>query len=87
MPDQHWVTGWHADGRSFLTTRPVVVVDGVYSESELWRVPIDGTPARSLGFKAPGMTYVAMSPDGQRLAYGSGPLITELWLLSPAAPR
>lgn len=84
-PDNGLVIGWHPDGRSVLAIRPATpVADGSpLGEGELWQVPIDGSPERSLGLKAPGMIYVAMSPDQKRVAYESGAWDNELWLLSP----
>lgn len=77
--------GWHPDGQSVLAVHSVPVTDDApFGEGEPFRVPLDGTPKRSLGLKAPGMIYAAISPDAKRVAYASGTWATELWLLSPA---
>ena len=85
--DDH-LARWHPDNQSLLTVSPVTPSDtSLPDERELWRIPIDGTEKKSLGLRAPGLVYAALSPDMKRVAYASGLGNTELWLLSPAYSR
>jgi trimethylamine:corrinoid methyltransferase-like protein len=53
--------------------------------NELWRVPLDGSGAQSMGLSAPGMIYVSLAPDGRTVAYGTATFSRELWTLSPTS--
>ena len=60
-----FVQSWSADGRAVLVTRPSVVVP---NQTELWRVPIDGTAPTQMPIAGQQLYEVKASPDGKRLA-------------------
>ena len=54
---------WTADGKSILIWK------GVSNRgSELWNVPVDGSPPQGLNVRSKNHTAVSLHPDGRRLA-------------------
>jgi Tol biopolymer transport system component len=73
------LAGWHQDGKSVLEARMTVQS----LQNELWQVPLDGRPERSLGLRSRLMLYLSVSPDGRQVAYSSLGSRARLWLLTP----
>lgn len=73
------------DGRNLLvTTRR----GGDAGQQTLWRVPLDGGAAESLGSPkelARGTTPGLLSPDGRELLFAAGTVSSELWVLDANA--
>ncbi len=90
-PGRLAVGGWTRDGRHILFTRISNVGEERKQQGELWAVPFDGGPARSLGLSMPALRDVRVSPDGSRIAFTSGFPEQGLWVfenfLPQAAPR
>jgi Tol biopolymer transport system component len=77
--------GWDPDGRHLIEVRWESRQSGPFMHNELWRVPLDGSGAQSMGLSAPGMIYVSLAPDGRTVAYGTATFSRELWTLSPTS--
>jgi Tol biopolymer transport system component len=75
------LAGWHPDGRSVLEARTLLQS----LQNELWQLPLDGGPRRSLGLRSRLMLYLSMSPDGSRIAYSSLGYRPRLWVMTPAS--
>ena len=89
-PGRLSVGGWTHDGRHVLFAR---LVPGTERErdGELWAVPFDGGPARSLGLEMPALRDVRVSPDGSHIAFTTGFPDQGIWVfenfLRGAAPQ
>jgi Tol biopolymer transport system component len=71
---------WTPDGKAVLVLR---ALDGTPTRKELWLVPIDGRPARTLDINVDGWFFgpagVRLSPDGTRITFLSGKVAQEVW--------
>jgi hypothetical protein len=76
--------GWDPDGRDLVEVRFESRQSGPFMQNALWRVPLDGSAAQSMGVAAPGMVYASLAPDGRRVAYGAATFGKELWTITPA---
>jgi Tol biopolymer transport system component len=74
--------GWLPGSKDVIVTSP-----GRANEAKLgelvWRVSVDGGPARRL-LEVPASGGVQVSPDGGKIAYTSGAVKTELWVMELA---
>jgi Tol biopolymer transport system component len=69
---------WTPDQKSLFVTAP----KGGGGDNALWRVPVSGGPAESMGLSMPKLSAVGIHPDGKNLFFFSndaGP--TEVWAL------
>ncbi len=79
--------GWTRDGRHVLFVRTVPVGKEQKQHGELWTVPFDGGPARSLGLSMPALRDVRVSPDGGRIAFTSGFPDQGIWVFENFLPQ
>jgi len=49
--------------------------------SEIWRVPVDGSPAAKIDFPAMRIVCLRLNPDGKTIAFHGGEWRSEIWLL------
>jgi Tol biopolymer transport system component len=94
VDNPHWVNNtsipWTPDGRALLV-RLMLTDNG--DHSELWLVPVDGSPARRLQFDARRVAPYApgkmrLHRDGSRLAFvTAGEAKSEVWVLENFLPR
>ena len=54
---------------------------------ELWAVPFEGGPARSLGLTMPALRDVSVSPLGDRIAFTSGYPDKGIWVFENFLPQ
>ena len=88
-----WFTNagaWTQDARSFVINALVEPRSNTESDYEIWRIPVNGSPAGRLESHTAGGGTVLYAPDGSRIAYPSG--TTGLqgerisnWLIAPLA--
>lgn len=77
IENQPWALAWSADSRHIL------VIRGAWEKDEshvILSVPVDGGEPRVL-LSAEGRKYLAVHPDGRRLALSGGEMRAELWVL------
>jgi Tol biopolymer transport system component len=75
---------WSADGRSLFVTRPV---PNDKLHNELWRLPVDGSPAERVGLASDGMGEIRLDAAGRRLVFSTGQAAGELWVMEHILPR
>ena len=73
---------WSPDGTALYFTRQAESLRAV----GVWRQPLDGRPAEALGIEMPGLRNLAVSPDGQQLAFTAGAPLREPWVLEHFLP-
>jgi Tol biopolymer transport system component len=77
--------GWTRDGKQvFLVSTSAV--EGKH-RGELWVVPFEGGPARSLGVAMDSLRDVRVSPTGDRIAFTSGYPDKGLWVFENFLPQ
>ncbi len=77
--------GWTRDGRQILFVRTAPDSEQ-YHVGELWAVPFEGGPPRSLGLSMRALRDVRVSPDGTRISFTSGYPDRELWVFENFLP-
>jgi len=76
---------WTRDGRQLLVVRGNRDSEGK-GQGELWAVPVEGGPPRSLGLKMYALRDVRVSPDGTRISFTSGYPEANLWVFENFLP-
>ena len=66
---------WTPDSRRVLAARTQNNV------SEIWQVPVDGSPPARIDFPAMRVVTLRLNPDGRTIAFQSGSDRSEIWLL------
>ena len=46
---------------------------------ELWRIAASGGEPESLGVKMDGLSHVRVHPDGRRIVFAAGSVVSDLW--------
>jgi Tol biopolymer transport system component len=62
---------------------------GTDDMNDLWRIPIDGRPARQLGFEAKSLVNLRINADGRRVAYVAvtdDPNVGGIWIVENFLP-
>lgn len=78
------VQAWTPDGQEVLFTRYKQGQDAAVDPHQLWKVSVRDGEARDTTARIPGFTqpyWVALSPNGRRLAYTAGMTSAELWTM------
>lgn len=78
---------WTRDGRHILFTRSAPLGPERTNYRELWAVPFDGGPPRSLGLSMPSLRGIRVSPDGGRIAFTSGFPDQGIWVFENFLPQ
>jgi Tol biopolymer transport system component/tRNA A-37 threonylcarbamoyl transferase component Bud32 len=78
--------GWTRDGRHVLFVRVQPANAERKQIGELWAVPFDGGPARSVGLSMPALRDVRVSPDGTRVSFTTGFPDREMWVFENFLP-
>ena len=79
--------GWTPDGRHVLFGGTQAVSGAERERStELWQIPVEGGEPKRLGLAMEGLRDVRFHPDGQRIAFTSGRLNHEVWVLENFLP-
>lgn len=84
------VQAWMPDGEHVLFTRYTQGQDAAVDPHHLWKVSVRDGDARDTTVRIPGFTqpyWVALSPNGRRLAYTAGMTSGELWVMENFLPR
>jgi serine/threonine protein kinase/dipeptidyl aminopeptidase/acylaminoacyl peptidase len=79
-PDRVSATAWMHDGKHILFVRTATAGAEGKQFGELWAVPVDGGPPRSLGLTMPALRDLRVSPDGGRVAFTAGFPDTGFWV-------
>jgi serine/threonine protein kinase/Tol biopolymer transport system component len=78
--------GWTRDGKQVFFVHTTSVGEESKHQGELWIVPFDGGPARSLGLSMNALRDVRVSPNGDRIAFTSGYPDKGLWVFENFLP-
>jgi Tol biopolymer transport system component/predicted Ser/Thr protein kinase len=81
------VGGWTRDGRHVLFVRVQPANAERRQIGELWAVPFDGGPARTVGLSMPALRDVRVSPDGTRVSFTTGFPDREMWVFDNFLPQ
>lgn len=52
----------------------------------LWRLPIKGGPAEEMDLSVKGLDHVSFHPDGRKIAFSSGSLEVDVWVMENCLP-
>ena len=91
-PRRSGVHGWTPDGSAILVSIAerfqVAGVTAPGMATELWRVPLDGSPRQKLDVNVAGMTPFSVHPDGRQIAFGqtAPKKDDEIWVLENFLP-
>jgi Tol biopolymer transport system component len=55
--------------------------------SELWLVPLNGSPRKRVDFPAIRIAQLRMNPDGRKIAFTSGEAAGEVWVAENILPK
>lgn len=83
------VQAWMPDGQAVLFTRYRQGQNAAVDPHHLWMVSVRDGAARDTTVRIPGFTqpyWVALSPDGRRIAYTAGMTSAELWMMENFLP-
>jgi beta-lactamase regulating signal transducer with metallopeptidase domain/Tol biopolymer transport system component len=75
--------GWTPDGRYALFVKGNLTDQKMHS---LWRVPVTGGEAESVGVEMERLRQPTISPDGHHIAFTAGGAKTELWVMENFLP-
>ena len=83
---QHFLYGsftWTPDSQSVLLSSSRDAGNPKVEEqtSELWVVPVDGSPPRKIEFPAMAVTCLRLNPDGKTIAFHSRKGKSEIWVM------
>jgi len=81
---------WTPDSKQILFTKFRPDKNPVEYPHELWIIPVSGGEARDTRVRISGFANkyrVALSPDGQRLAFTLGEQLAELWVMEGFLPK
>ncbi len=53
----------------------------------LWRLPIDGGAPEEMDLSVKGLDHVSFHPDGRQVAFTSGSLEVEVWVMENFLPE
>lgn len=81
MPADARPVAWTPDGAAVLVTRRTGTGDAG-ARMQLWRYPLDGTPASELPLASSQIVQVSAHPDGKRIALTLGSPSIEFWMAS-----
>jgi hypothetical protein len=56
------------------------------SPNSIWRVPLDGGTADSVGIVSESIGEMRLDPAGRQLAFASGNVAAELWVMEHIVP-
>ena len=79
---------WMPDGRHLIIgTGPFSGAPGSGDALELWRIPVEGGKAVSLGPAMSQLTHLRVHPDGKRVVFEAGERRAEVWALDNILPE
>ncbi len=67
------VLEWEPGGRGVIFARA--------DNSELWRVPVEGSAPEKLGIRGEKMRGLRFHPDGRRIVFNAGSTKAEVWVM------
>jgi Tol biopolymer transport system component len=83
VPKGNSPLAWSPDGRAIyaVSGREVTTVPNT-----VWRVPLDGSAADSVGIASEEITELRLDPRGRQLTFASGSVAAELWVMEHITP-
>jgi Tol biopolymer transport system component len=85
-PDALLLGDWTPDGKHILFVRRSRDSEQKH-QGEIWTVPFDGGPARSVGLKRPALRDLRVSPIGDSISFTVGYPDREIWVFENFLPR
>jgi Tol biopolymer transport system component len=78
---------WTPDGRYILLGQKGHSVDLAHHQTvELWRIPAEGGQPQKLGLAMDLLQFLAVHPDGGRVAFQAGQYAAEVWVMENFLP-
>jgi Tol biopolymer transport system component len=85
-PDALLLGDWTPDGKHILFVRRSRDSEQKH-QGEIWTVPFDGGPARSIGLKRPALRDLRVSPIGDSISFTVGYPDREIWVFENFLPK
>jgi serine/threonine protein kinase len=85
-PDALLLGDWTPDGKHILFVRRSRDSEQKH-QGEIWTVPFDGGPARSVGLKRPALRDLRVSPIGDSISFTVGYPDREIWVFENFLPN